>query len=307
MTTPEQPDTDFSDPEPSEPLAPPPPVPHAATRHMCVGCYVDHEFRERAMTEVYLDRSRQVAPAYGYDLVPVLVHARRAGWIDHASTCSSSSSRCLDPARSLRRRAHRQYGHHLVRAEAFLAAVQGLCRLHPPSRQPRRALAPTPPVPMADRRTDRTVDRGDRRRVLQRPVDSRLTRRAPGTRRHRGRTHDSQPDGYRRRRRGRPASLHRSLANDPTRPRTYSHRIEQVRTEQYRPITIFSGYRPYIGSGFRGPYMVVRPTTATHRRGQRSSVRAGAGRQPPTEPDPGAAGPAALSARSDSSNTSNSR
>ena len=51
---------------------------------MCVGCYVDHEFRERAMTEVYLDRSRQVAPAYGYDLVPVLVHARRAGWIDHA-------------------------------------------------------------------------------------------------------------------------------------------------------------------------------------------------------------------------------
>ena len=42
-----------------------------------------------------------------------------------------------------------------------------------------------------------------------------------------------------------------SLANDPTRPRTYSHRIERLRTEQYRPITtIFSGYRPYVGSGF---------------------------------------------------------
>ena len=84
MTTPEQPDFDFSDPEPPGSLAPPSSVPHAATRHMCVGCYVDHEFRERAMTEVYLDRSRQIAPAYGYDLVPVLVHARRAGWIDHA-------------------------------------------------------------------------------------------------------------------------------------------------------------------------------------------------------------------------------
>ena len=85
-----------------------------------------------------------------------------------------------------------------------------------------------------------------------------------------------------------------SLANDPTRPRTYSHRIEAVRTEQYRPITIFSGYRPYIGSGFE-----VRTWSFAQRLrriGEGSgSVRAGAGRQPPTEPDPGAAGPAALS------------
>lgn len=59
-------------------------LPHSATRHMCVGCYVDHEYRERAVCDVYLARSRQVAPSYGYDLIPVLVHARRAAWIDHA-------------------------------------------------------------------------------------------------------------------------------------------------------------------------------------------------------------------------------
>src|SRR5262245_14641026 len=81
VTTPEQPD--IGDPDPPGPVQSAT-VPHAATRHLCVGCYVDHEFRERAMREVYLDRSRQIAPSYGYDIVPVLVHARRAGWIDHA-------------------------------------------------------------------------------------------------------------------------------------------------------------------------------------------------------------------------------
>jgi hypothetical protein len=50
---------------------------------MCVGCYVDHEYREAAMRDVYLARGRQVAPSYGFDLVPVLIHARRASWIDH--------------------------------------------------------------------------------------------------------------------------------------------------------------------------------------------------------------------------------
>ena len=251
MTTPEQPDTDFSDPEPSEPLAPSPPVPHAATRHMCVGCYVDHEFRERAMTEVYLDRSRQVAPAYGYDLVPVLVHARRAGWIDHAQhvlvilvalfwirhdlfaaalTVSTVITWYVlkrfwrlfkDYAGYIRHRGSLAERSHLRRRFRWLTAgliapwiaVIGVAFYSARSILDSHAAHPEH-VAIEVARTILSL--------MGIVVAAAVVRQI----------------------------CIDSLANDPTRPRTYSHRIEQVRTEQYRPITIFSGYRPYIGSGF---------------------------------------------------------
>ncbi|MEV0378984.1 hypothetical protein [Nonomuraea sp. NPDC050643] len=55
------------------------PRPHrVATRKLCAGVYVDHAFRDRAMREIYDDRQRRVAPSYGFDLIPVLIHARHA-------------------------------------------------------------------------------------------------------------------------------------------------------------------------------------------------------------------------------------
>jgi hypothetical protein len=251
VTTPEQPDTDFSDPEPPEPLASPPPVPHAATRHMCVGCYVDHEFRERAMTEVYLDRSRQIAPAYGYDLVPVLVHARRAGWIDHAQhvlvilvalfwirhdlfaaaiTVSTVITWYVlkrfwrlfkDYAGYIRHRGSLAERSHLRRRFRWLTAgliapwiaVIGVAFYTARSILDSHAAHPGH-VAIEVARTILSL--------MAIVVAAAVVRQI----------------------------CINSLANDPTRPRTYSHRIERLRAEQYQPITIFSGYRPYVGSGF---------------------------------------------------------
>ncbi len=251
MTTPEQPDTDFSDPEPPEPFTSPPAVPHAATRHMCVGCYVDHEFRERAMTEVYLDRSRQIAPAYGYDLVPVLVHARRAGWIDHAQhilvilligywihhdlfaaaiTVSTIITWYVlkrfwrlfkDYAGYIRHRGSLAERSHLRRRFRWLTA--GLIA-------PWIAVIGVAFYAARSILDTHAAHPGHVAIEVVRTIVSLMAIVVA-------------------------AAVIRqicidSLANDPTRPRTYSHRIEQVRTEQYRPITIFSGYRPFVGSGF---------------------------------------------------------
>ena len=49
-----------------------------AARRMCAGTYLDSEFRDRLLREIYNARSRRVAPSYGYDVVPVLTHAWRA-------------------------------------------------------------------------------------------------------------------------------------------------------------------------------------------------------------------------------------
>ena len=49
-----------------------------ACRRMCAGAYLDSKFRDRLLREIYNARSRRVAPSYGYDLVPVLAHAWRA-------------------------------------------------------------------------------------------------------------------------------------------------------------------------------------------------------------------------------------
>lgn len=61
------------------PTAPPyPEDPTTATRHMCAGAYLDDEFRNLSLRHVYHQPRRMVAPSYGFDLVPVLGHCLRA-------------------------------------------------------------------------------------------------------------------------------------------------------------------------------------------------------------------------------------
>lgn len=49
-----------------------------ATRYLCAGVYLDRDFREMVIRRVYNDSKHMVAPSYGFDLVPVVVHAWRA-------------------------------------------------------------------------------------------------------------------------------------------------------------------------------------------------------------------------------------
>ncbi|MEV4294269.1 hypothetical protein [Microbispora rosea] len=49
-----------------------------ATRKLCAAVLVNPAARDRALYEVYDNRLRRVAPSYGFDLIPVLVYARRA-------------------------------------------------------------------------------------------------------------------------------------------------------------------------------------------------------------------------------------
>ena len=56
-----------------------------STRHLSAGVYIDAAFRDRIIKEVYLDRARRVVPSYGFDLEPVIFHARRA--LRHEMTC----------------------------------------------------------------------------------------------------------------------------------------------------------------------------------------------------------------------------
>ena len=49
-----------------------------STRHLSAGAYLDAAYRNRLIREVYLDRAHRVAPSYGFTLGPVLIHARRA-------------------------------------------------------------------------------------------------------------------------------------------------------------------------------------------------------------------------------------
>lgn len=251
MTTPEQPDPALTGRIGTDPLGRPVGLPHAATRHMCVGCYVDHDFRERAMTEVYLNKSRQVAPSYGFDLVPVLVHARRAGWIDHVQ-------------------------HFLVivlsiawiRHDVFAAAITAstLVTWYVLKRFGRLFKDYAGYV----RHTGSLAERSHLRRRFRWLT---LGLVAPwavviGVAFYTARpildSHAAHPEHVAIQVVRTIASLVAvvasaavarqycidTLANDPTRPRTYNNRIERIRDEQYRTITIFSGYRPFVGSGF---------------------------------------------------------
>jgi hypothetical protein len=53
---------------------------HTADRRICAGAYLDRGFRDAALKRVYGANDRIVAPSHGFNLVPVLVHARRALW-----------------------------------------------------------------------------------------------------------------------------------------------------------------------------------------------------------------------------------
>src|SRR5258708_9546715 len=55
---------------------------NTANRHMCILTYIDHDFRDQMLRDVYNDRSRRVAPSYGFDVVVVLRHAWRAWWLE---------------------------------------------------------------------------------------------------------------------------------------------------------------------------------------------------------------------------------
>ncbi len=58
---------------------------HTATRRLCAGAYLDREYRDRLLRDIYNVRDRRVAPSYGYDLTQVLRHAWRAWWLE--TTC----------------------------------------------------------------------------------------------------------------------------------------------------------------------------------------------------------------------------
>lgn len=53
-----------------------------ATRHLCVGVYVDRPSRDSIIRRIHNDSRRRVAPSYGFDLVPVVRHAWRSWFLD---------------------------------------------------------------------------------------------------------------------------------------------------------------------------------------------------------------------------------
>lgn len=64
-------------PAPPE-VAPVPPHASEATRLLCAGVYVDPEYRDRVIDELYLHEQRIVAPSLGFDAARVLAHALHA-------------------------------------------------------------------------------------------------------------------------------------------------------------------------------------------------------------------------------------
>ena len=48
------------------------------TRLLCAGTYLDDEYRRAVIRELLIERYRNIAPSYGYDVVPVLGHALAA-------------------------------------------------------------------------------------------------------------------------------------------------------------------------------------------------------------------------------------
>lgn len=49
-----------------------------ATRRLCAGVYLDGDFCQRVVLDAYADRSRFVAPSYGFELAQLVYHGRRA-------------------------------------------------------------------------------------------------------------------------------------------------------------------------------------------------------------------------------------
>ncbi|MDR7276411.1 hypothetical protein [Catenuloplanes atrovinosus] len=80
--------------------APPfPDDPVTATRHLCAAAYLDDEFRDVTLGEVYHQPRRIVAPSHGFNLVPVIAHCLRARniaiWRDAAIVVMLGLTLCL--------------------------------------------------------------------------------------------------------------------------------------------------------------------------------------------------------------------
>lgn len=72
----------------------------AATRRMCAGMVLDALFRDELLRKVYNDRTRRVAPSYGFDLVVVLRYAWRAWWLDLCLRCTLVTALALSLVKS---------------------------------------------------------------------------------------------------------------------------------------------------------------------------------------------------------------
>src|SRR5437899_2887850 len=59
-----------------------------ATRHLCAGVYSDPDFRDMVLRKVHNSPRHRVAPSYGFDLVPVVMHAWRARKLEIAQQLS---------------------------------------------------------------------------------------------------------------------------------------------------------------------------------------------------------------------------
>lgn len=55
-----------------------------ATRRLCAGMYLDRSLRDTVIRYVHNDSRHRVAPSYGFDLVPVVAHAKRAWALETA-------------------------------------------------------------------------------------------------------------------------------------------------------------------------------------------------------------------------------
>jgi hypothetical protein len=53
-----------------------------AGRRLCAGTYLDRDFRGHVLRDIYNARTRRVAPSYGFDVVLVIRHAWRAWWLE---------------------------------------------------------------------------------------------------------------------------------------------------------------------------------------------------------------------------------
>ncbi|MFD4612778.1 hypothetical protein [Streptomyces sp. NPDC058451] len=67
-----------SQPTPPDASPPVPPYASEATRLLCAGTYLDSEYRDRVIDELYVDEQRLCAPSPGFDAARVLAHALRA-------------------------------------------------------------------------------------------------------------------------------------------------------------------------------------------------------------------------------------
>jgi hypothetical protein len=53
-----------------------------AGQRLAAGTYLDRDFRDHVLRDIYCARGRRVAPSHGFDLIPVIRHAWHAWWLE---------------------------------------------------------------------------------------------------------------------------------------------------------------------------------------------------------------------------------